>query len=367
VLGAEPAPEEPAAEAAPAPADPGLAATKNTSRIPGADPVTIAAGVARAVFPAASPDSRPPAVALVDRRDWRAAVAAAVLAAPPLRAPVLFADGTGELPAATRDALAALRPRGSRAAGGAQVVRIGGVPRPAGLRTTDLAGADAFALARAVDAFVAAARGSTAEHVLVVGADAPAFAVPAAAYAAKSGDPVLFVGRDRVPAETRAALRSHEQPRITVLGPPAAVSARVVEDLRRLGSVTRVDGRDPQRSAIAFARFADGDVGWGVVDPGHGLVLARADGDPAAAAAAAPLSASGTYGPLLLTAGAGDLGAPLEGYLRDIRPGYTDDPVRGVYNHGWLVGDAAILSPGLQARVDSLLEIMPVSEEDTTP
>jgi hypothetical protein len=49
-----------------------------------------------------------------------------------------------------------------------------------------------------------------------------------------------------------------------------------------------VDGRDPQRSAIAFARFADGDVGWGVVDPGHGLVLARGDGDPAAAAAAAP-------------------------------------------------------------------------------
>jgi hypothetical protein len=42
--------------------------------------------------------------------------------------------------------------------------------------------------------------------------------------------------------------------------------------------------------------------------------------------------------------------------------------VRGVYNHGWLVGDAKILTPGLQARLDSLLEIMPVSqEEDTTP
>jgi len=119
---------------------------------------------------------------------------------------------------------------------------------------------------------------------------------------------------------------------------------------------------------VAFARFRDQGVGWGVVDPGHGVVLARADGDPAMAAAAAPLSASGTYGPLLLTAGAGDLGAPLESFLRDIRPGYTDDPVRGVYNHGWLVGDAKILTPGLQARLDSLLEIMPVSqEEDTTP
>jgi hypothetical protein len=177
---------------------------------------------------------------------------------------------------------------------------------------------------------------------------------------------VLFAGRDRLPAETRAALRSHGQPRIIVVGPPAAIGPRVVQVLRRLGTVTRVSGEDPQRNAIAFARFQDGDVGWGVVDPGHGVVVARADGDPASAAAAAPLSASGTYGPLLLTAGAGELGAPLESFLRDIRPGYTEDPVRGVYNHGWLVGDATVLTPGLQARLDSLLEIMPVSEEEVT-
>jgi hypothetical protein len=283
-----------------------------------------------------------------------------------VRAPVLYADGPGDLPAATRRALADLAPRGSRATGGAQVIRIGRVPRPAGLRTTDVAGADAFALARAIDAFAAAARGSTSERVLVVSADAPAFALPAAAYAAKSGDPVLFARRDRLPAETRAALRSHGQPQITLLGPPAAIGARVAEQLRRLGTVTRVSGPDPQRNAIAFARHQDGDVGWGVVDPGHGLVVARADGDPASAAAAAPLSASGTYGPLLLSAGARELGAPLESFLRDIRPGYTEDPVRGVYNHGWLIGDAAILSPGLQARLDSLLEIMPVSQEEVT-
>jgi hypothetical protein len=369
VLGAggEPA-EDDAPAPAPQPAAPGLLATKNTSRIPGGDAPTLAAGVARAVFPAGSPDTRPPAVVLVDRRDWRGAVAAAVLAASPLRAPVLLADGPQALPPATEQALAALAPRGSRAAGGAQVIRIGDVPRPAGLKTTDIAGDDAFALARAVDGFSAAARGATSEHVLVVSADLPQFAVPAAAWAAKSGDPVLFTGRDRLPAETRAALASHQQPRITVLGPPAAVGARVTEELRRLGTVTRVGAADPERTAIAFARHLDGDVGWGVVDPGHGLVVARADGDPAATAAAAPLSASGTYGPLLLAQGAGRLGAPLESFLRDIRPGYTDDPVRGVYNHGWLVGDAAAQTPGLQARLDSLLEIMPVSQdEDATP
>src|SRR5919204_5184209 len=64
-----------------------LIATKNTTRIAGADPIADAAGVARAVFPAASADTRPNAVALIDARDWRAGVAGAVLASTPLRAP----------------------------------------------------------------------------------------------------------------------------------------------------------------------------------------------------------------------------------------------------------------------------------------
>src|SRR5215207_201651 len=43
-------------------------ATKNTTRVAGSDPVANAAGVARAVFPARSPGTRPGAVALVDAR-----------------------------------------------------------------------------------------------------------------------------------------------------------------------------------------------------------------------------------------------------------------------------------------------------------
>ena len=65
-------------------------------------------------------------------------------------------------------------------------------------------------------------------------------------------------------------------------------------------TVKRVSGEDPVANAIALARYADGDFGWNVNDPGHGFVLARSD-SPLDAAAAAPLSASGTWGPLLLT------------------------------------------------------------------
>ena len=91
-------------------------ATKNTTRVGGADPVADAAGVAQAVHPSRSEDTRPHAVVLVDQDDWRAGIAAAQLAAPPLRAPVLFTEGD-ELPEATADALDKLRPNGAAARG----------------------------------------------------------------------------------------------------------------------------------------------------------------------------------------------------------------------------------------------------------
>src|SRR4051794_41503538 len=86
-------------------------ATKDTTRIGGADAVANAAAVALAVFPSQTRATRPAAVALVDGRDWRVGLAAAVLGSSPVRAPILFSDGR-DLPGATRDALGALDPTG---------------------------------------------------------------------------------------------------------------------------------------------------------------------------------------------------------------------------------------------------------------
>jgi hypothetical protein len=336
-------------------------ATKNTTRIGGADPVANAAAAARAVYTGGSRVTRPRAVVLADDRDWRVGLAASVLMSSPIRAPLLYAHGPGELPAATKDALTALAPTGSKDAGGAQVIRIGDVPQLDGYKTTDLRGDGAFALARAIDAFQAAARGTTSDRVGVVGADAPAYAMPAAAWAAKAGDPILFVRRDSVPADTRAAIAAHQQPKIYVLGPAGAVSEKTVNALKKLGSVTRISGADPAANSVAFARFVDGAFGWGVVDPGHGFVFANGT-RPGDAGAAAPLSASGTYGPLLVTETADRLPSALQGYLLDVQPGYTRDPVRGVYNHGWIVGDERAISVPVQSQIDALLEIVPVNE-----
>jgi hypothetical protein len=337
-------------------------ATKNTTRVGGADPTADAAGVAQAVFPSTGPTSRPAAVVLADSANWPAALAASVFMARPIRAPLLLAHG-GDLPAATRAALTRLAPAGSGVLGRAQVIRVGDVPEPAGLRSTSVTGEDEFAMAAAIDRVATSARGEPASAVMIAGTGDPAFAMPAAAWAAKAGDPLLFVERDRVPEATLAALRRHDKPAIYVVGPKAQVSDRVLASLRDAGSsVTRISGAHAATNAIAFARFSADGFGWGIVDPGHGLVVANPS-QPVAAAAAAPLSSSGTYGPLLLTDEAGDLPEPLVQFLLDIQPGYEDDPVRGVYNHAWVIGDAQAVTLDAQSRIDALLEISPVNDE----
>jgi hypothetical protein len=333
-------------------------ATKNTTRIAGRDPVTDAAAAARAVFPARTPETRPQAVVLVDVHDWRAAISAAQLMSRPLRAPTLFSDGD-KLPVATQQALKDLAPTGSRDAAGAQVLRIGAAPAPDGLEATALSGASPAALAQAIDRLQGSAAGRPANTVVVASADRPDLAMPAAGWAAKSGQPVLWTGRDALPAETRAAIQAHGKPRIYVLGPPEAISDAVLAELGKLGRTKRIGTGDAVTNAIFLARYADGVFGWNVVDPGHGLVIANAR-RTADAAAAAPLSAAGTYGPLLLVSEPGALPQALQDYLLDIQPGYEKDPVRGVYNHGWLVGDESAISADVQSRIDALLEIQPV-------
>ena len=126
--------------------------------------------------------------------------------------------------------------------------------------------------------------------------------MPAAAWAARSGDPVLFAGGDELPEPTAAALKRPPEGAGLRARPLLGdlLRGRCAESPRSAKQVQRVAGEDPVANAIAFARYADGSFGWNVNDPGHGFVLARND-SPLDAAAAAPLSASGTWGPLLLT------------------------------------------------------------------
>lgn len=336
-------------------------ATANTTRVGGAGPVANAAAVALAVYPSAGPAQRPDAVTLVDGADWRGAIAAAVLMAPPLGAPPLVSEAEA-VPDPTEEALAALDPRGSRETRGAQAFAIGTATSPAGLEARRV-GAGGSAGAAAIAALRDRLFGGPPEHIVVAPAGAPAFAMPAAAWAARSGDPVLFANRDTLPPVTAKALRRHPDVPVYVLGPSAAISSQVIRQIARIAKrVRRVSGEDPVANAIEFARYADGDFGWNVNDPGHGFVVARAV-DPLDAAAAAPLSASGTWGPLLLSDDAATLPAALRGYLLDVKPGYTTDPTRAFYNHVWVIGDQEAIEVGQQAEIDELAALARIGGE----
>lgn len=337
-------------------------ATANTTRIGGADPASNAAGVALAVYPSTEPSQRPDAVSLVDAADWRGAIAAAVLMAPPLGIPVLVSE-SDELPEATSDALEALDPQGGRSTRGVEGFAIGAAIAPSGLETRRVGGggsAGAAAIAALRDRLL----GRPPEHVVVAPAGQPAFAMPAAAWAARSGDPVLFANRDRLPPATAAALKRHPRTPVYVLGPSSAISSKVVRAIGEIVKrpVRRVSGEDPVANAIELARYAVGDFGWNVDDPGHGFVVARSE-DPLDAAAAAPLSAAGTWGPLLLSDSADTLPAALRDYLLDVKPGYTTDPTRAFYNHVWVIGDHEAIDVNQQADIDELAALAKIGGE----
>jgi putative cell wall-binding protein len=372
--------EEGSTQAAPAPAPadgagsadapPGLTAaelgyptfaTNNTVRIGGSDPVANAAGAALAAFPSTTDEQRPSAVTVVGEEDWAGAIAAAVLMAPPVRAPILFSS-LDELPEASEEALAALDPQGSESTGGASLFAVGTVAYPGQAAPID--SGDPAGTAAQIATLRDRLHGKAPRHVVVASSSYPDFAMPAAAWAARSGDPVLYSEPEKLSPPTAAYLERHPKAPVYVLGPTEAISKAVVGEIGKISKqVNRVAGEDPVANALALARHRDGDFGWNVNDPGHGFVLVRSD-SPADAAAAAPLSASGTWGPLLLTDDADTLPPDLRSYFLDVKPGYTTDPTRAFYNHVWVIGDQEAISVNQQAEVDQLAELVKIGDEE---
>jgi hypothetical protein len=346
----------------PAPPSPPSRATRNTVRVGGADAAADAAAVAGALFPATDGEDRPAAVALVDRADWVTGVAASVLAGPPVEAPLLVSDGD-TLPEVTEETLERLDPKGSELSRGAQVIRLGrDVARPEGFKTALVEGRNAFERAAAIDRFFSAARGRASMDVVLYSAERAEWAMPAAAWAGRSGDAVLPVEAHSIPHAIREALEDHERPNVYLLGPRRIISGRVAQALRteRLArSIERIAGPTPVENAIAFARFQNGDFGWGVDIPGYNFSVANIS-RPLDAAAAASLAARGVFAPLLLTDQPEQLPEALEQYFLSVQPGYEDDPSEAVYNRAWILGDEQAISFRQQAQIDRITELIPV-------
>ena len=249
-------------------------ATKNTTRVGGADPTADAAGRrAGRLFGDLGHDTtarghaRGPRRLAGRNRRLGADEPAGARADPALgrREPAL-----GERRDAGR---AATRPARSRPTA-RRSSASGDVAKPKGYKTTSAGGSNPYALAAADRP--PAGRGRRAQRR--PRGHRARRAGPSSPCRPRRGRPSPATRcstrkRDELPKETLAALRGHQQPKIYVLGPPDVISDKVLSQLRRLGTVTRIGGKDPVANSIAFARFVDGRFGWGVVDPGHGLVF----------------------------------------------------------------------------------------------
>ena len=233
-------------------------------------------------------------------------------------------------------------------------------PPPDGLKTTALRGSDPYTRAAAIDRFFSAARGKPTRNVIVTSGEKPEFAMPAAAWAARSGDSVLFVEENSIPGPTRTSLERHEKPNIFILGPVAAVSATVEKQLKALGTVRRIAAPTPLENSIAFASYSRGGFGWGPIAPGPQLHR-RQSSRPGDAAAAAALGTNGIFAPLLITDTADRLPRVLEAFFLDVQPGYeaATRATRCTTTSG-SSATRATLSPGAQARIDEATELVPV-------
>jgi hypothetical protein len=340
-----------------------LVATRNTTRVSGPDPIADAAATALATHPPAPGGNPIEAAILVPDGNWQAGIAASALAGPPLRAPILVGE-SGAVPEPTELALAQLNPRGGAGPADVAAYRVGEVAAPSGLQTEQIKGGSPAALANAVDELRQQLLKTAPEHVVIASSDRAAFAMPAASWAARSGDPVLFSGRDQVPEETIAALRRHEGAGVYVLGPESVISQQALREIEAAApGAQRIGAEDAVSNAIAFARFSDSSFGWNINDPGHGMVMASSS-RPLDAAAAASLSASGKWGPLLITETPDALPPELRAFLLDIKPGFEEDPTRAVYNHIWLIGDASAIGASVQAEIDDLAELAQIGGDE---
>jgi len=340
------------------------AATRNTTRISGNDPVDISIAAAFAAYPTSGPGTPPAAVTVVDSADWQSGVAAATLTALPVGAPILLAP-SGTLSADGANALAQLNPLGSPDTGENKVFTVGKVAPPSGYDVKRISGQDPASIAAAVaDEKAELVKGPPAAFV-VVSSDEPDYASPAATWAARSGDVVLYTNKDDVPKATLDVLKekANKDVPVFVLGPPDVVSNQAIKQLEKAGAtVERVGGDDPETAAVELVKFSSGLFGWNLNDPGHGYTLVRTD-RPMDAVATTALSTGGTWPALLLTDSSEDLPQVVEDYLLDVKPGYTTDPTRAIVNHVWIIGDESLISVDEQARVDDTVELAPVETQ----
>ena len=298
------------------------------------------------------------------RHDWRAASPPRCSFANPLRAPMLLTRGTASFPPPPRPRSRRWRRRVARPPAARRSSASATSPSPPASRPPTRAATTRSRSPRAIDPFLAAARGKPRDRVIVVSADG------AVRDARRGLGGQVAATRccssrtaTRVPPETRAALTGPPaSPKIYVLGPPA-VGLRSGRD--RAAQARQGDAhpgprpgrqRDRLRPLSATARSAGASSTPATASCSPTPTARSTRPPPRRCRRPAPTArcCSSTTPTSCRRAAASD-------YLLDIQPGYAKDPVRGVYNHGWIDRRRRARFRSPRRRGSTPAEIVPVS------
>ncbi len=278
-----------------------VSAAPAVQRVAGGDRITTAAAISRRTHPSA-------ATVVIARADVPADALLAAPVAGEHRAPILLTAGD-RLSAPTADEIRRLGASRAWIIGGTGAV---GPDVEADLRRAGITEVRRHEGASRVDTAASIARSLGGPRAFVASGAAWADAVAVSSLSALLGEPILLVGPDTLPEATRGVLAELGVTEVTVIGGAAAVSDRVVAELRATGAtVRRVAGSTRYGTSLALGVEA---LAHGA-DP-SGLWMATGSSWPDALTSGPAAAATGDV--LLLVAGrATEAPATIVDWLRE--------------------------------------------------
>ncbi|WP_373605240.1 MULTISPECIES: cell wall-binding repeat-containing protein [Bacillus] len=336
---------------------------KNITRLNTNDPVQMAVLASQTIWPATHKENQPGAVILVPANQWQLGTTSADLIHHPNNGPILFMNKES-IPEARLQEIKRLNPLGTK--DGTQIMVMGDVESSVldqlkEYKVKQIKETDPATFAKDVDKEYADITGKYPDSVIIGSSEEEgrSYTTPAVNWIAHMPEPLLYVGKDKVPEATIEALKARKgKANIYVLGPEKIISKEVEKQLEKYGKVTRISGETPTENSIAFAKFKDEKTkfGWGFTKPGHGVAFVSTE-TPDLAIAGAPFSHMGKHAPVLLL-DKGKVSQPVYDLLATIQPKFKDDPTLGPYNHGFLLGNTENISFETQGILDERLEIV---------
>lgn len=349
--------------------------SKNVIRVYGADVYKTAVAVSQLVYPGpytdGHPDTQPGVVILVPSETGEAPLYAEALPATalihhPRNGPILFTE-PNRLNPDTASELRRLNPTGGT--NWPQVFIVGRISagtedevRRLGIRTERLSGVNPYETAALIDERI-----GQPENVLIIRDDDPSYGMMASSWIAHmDNSSILFSENGRLPEATLGALQARQKPfAVYILGPESNIPVQVEEQFRALpgaSAVARIAGDNPFSTAVAFARFKQGEFGWGIESSGHGFYFTTPECWQDAVAGALT-SHLGGHGPLLFITRNG-LPQETRLYLESVKPFSPEkDPTQARFNRGYLIAPPEIVAFDHQSEVDWLLEAVPQMED----